>query len=122
MTSMTVYISLICAIAAILVLCGFLVSLYRLSISLGFCMYSHSGFFFISQYFFSRNDSNHFISQHQSVHTISRSLDVESLHRQQSLSQTSNQVHFELPPPSYDEIVLDIRLTSQSSPNTALIF
>lgn len=80
-------------------------------------------FSFLHQYYRIRNDQNHFISLHHTaaVNTISRSFDAENLHRfnqQQSLSRTFNQVHSD-PPPSYDEIVLDIRL---ANPNTAIVY
>lgn len=59
------------------------------------------------------------------VITVSSSIDAETSHissnePHQSHSHTLNQVDTE-PPPSYDEVVLDIRLASPN-PNTAIIY
>lgn len=74
--------------------------------------------FFLFKYFCSRNNRFSFIQQ---LNTISSSIDAEnsqSFNDQQSLSHTLSQAYTE-PPPSYDEIVLDMRL---ASPNTAIIY
>lgn len=82
-----------------------------------------SFFFFLFKYFCSRNNRFSFVQLYNppEINTISSSIDAEHTHRsnqQQSLSHTLNQVHTD-PPPSYDEIVLDMRL---ASPNTAIIY
>lgn len=84
----------------------------------------HSHFFFSFEFslkfFCSRNNQFSFVHLYNKtpINTISRrSFDVEQGLNQQSPSQSSTSHHlvYSDPPPAYDEIVLDIRLTNTNS-------
>lgn len=137
MTSTTVYISLFLTCAVILALSCLLVSiaiicsiytifecfffsfLFFFSLAIGFFLLF---VFLFCKYFCSRNNRFNYTQSLPPVNTISRSVDVGNSPNSVCPPHTFVRITHPMysdPPPSYDDIVLDVRL---AGPNTSIVY